>query len=222
MADRPTVVLLHGLARTQRSMASLRRHLEAQGYPTWARTYPSRKRPVAELAELVAEWVLAEVPGEPACVTHSLGGILARHMGERVPWRRLCMLAPPNNGSRVARAMADNPLFKWVYGPAGQEVGDPAGWPVPRAPVAVIAGTVRRSVSNPPSWLTAGLGLIAADVPSDGTVAVEETRLAGMVDFATVEANHTWIMDHPQAREMILRFLETGRLTEPLLLEGPG
>jgi len=50
------------------------------------------------------------------------------------------------------------------------------------------------------------------DEPSDGIVTVAETRLEGMVDFATVDASHTWIMNHPQARAMVLEFLARGRL----------
>jgi hypothetical protein len=40
---------------------------------------------------------------------------------------------------------------------------------------------------------------------------VEETRLAGMADFITVDANHTFIMDHDDTIRQVLAFLEGGR-----------
>jgi hypothetical protein len=42
-------------------------------------------------------------------------------------------------------------------------------------------------------------------------VAVEETRLEGMADFATVDATHTWIVNNPEARRLVVRFLAKGR-----------
>ncbi len=215
MTQRPTVVLLHGLARTGRSMAGLRRALESQGWPTWACTYPSRRLGIAELAQDVADRVKAEVPGPVVAVTHSLGGILVRHMGENLPLQRVVMLAPPNDGSHVAQAFASYALFRWFYGPAGQQVVRADAWPVPPCPFGVIAGTRAISPWNPISWATRGLGLLPAGEPSDGTVTVAETRHVQMADFATVAASHTWIMDDPQARALIVQFLEQGRFAHP-------
>jgi hypothetical protein len=39
---------------------------------------------------------------------------------------------------------------------------------------------------------------------------VEETRLAGARDFIVVPALHTVIMDNPQVREYVVRFLRQG------------
>jgi pimeloyl-ACP methyl ester carboxylesterase len=210
-ADRPTVVLLHGLARTDRSMARLRRRLEAAGHPTWARSYPSRRMPVPELAQLLGAWIRADLGDRPVVgVTHSLGGVVVRHMAELLPWRGVVMLAPPNAGSRVAARLRDHPWFRWFYGPAGQELGAAARWPAPPAPFAVIAGTRSLAASNPTSWMTRALGLFPADQASDGTIAVSETRLPGMADFATVDATHTWIMDDPRTVALVLAFLASG------------
>jgi hypothetical protein len=76
----------------------------------------------------------------------------------------------------------------------------------------VIAGTLARSPGNPVGWLSSALGVFADAGPSDGTVAVAETPLPGMVDFATVPASHTWIMNEPAVRAMVVRFLAQGRL----------
>ncbi len=145
--------------------------------------------------------IARELAGRALCaVTHSLGGIVVRHMHDpRLAWQRIVMLAPPNQGSQVAGAFGGNPLYKWFYGPAGQELADPRTWPAPPAPFAVIAGTHGDALSNPPSWVVRRARVFATGVVHDGTVAVDETRLDGMAAFATVPATHTWIMNHPQS-----------------------
>ncbi len=211
---RPTVVLLHGLARTARSLHGLRQAIDRAGYDTWARTYASRKRSIAECAQETAEHIARDLPGRPlVAVTHSLGGILVRHMATTLPWQGAVMLAPPNAGSRIAGMLHQNPIFRWFYGPAGRDVVDPSTWPMPPTPFAVIAGTRAASLGNPTSWLTRALRLFPPDDPSDGTIAVRETRLPGMADFATVDADHTWLMNDPRVHAMVLAFLATGRLT---------
>jgi triacylglycerol lipase len=209
---KPTVVFLHGLARTERSLGRLRRLIADAGYPTWACSYPSRRLGLQDLASWLEREIARDLGERELCaVTHSLGGVLVRHMAGGLRWRGVVMLAPPNRGSRVAAAFRDNPLFRWYFGPAGQQLDDPRRWPAPPAPFAVIAGTTHLSPLAPPGWLTRAFGLLPADEPSDGTVAVSETRLAGMADFATVPASHAWIMNHPAVPALILAFLESGR-----------
>ena len=215
-APRPTVVFLHGIARTHRSMSLLRNDVRRAGYPTWSESYPSRRLSIVELGAGIAQRVREAAPeGEVVGVTHSMGGIVARHMTGLLPWRGIVMIAPPNRGSRVALALKDNPMFQWFFGPAGQELPDPAGWPMPPHPFAIIAGTRSASLFAPPGWLTRAAGVMPRDEPSDGIVTVSETRLEGMTDFATVDASHTWIMNHPGVRAMVLEFLARGRLGRP-------
>jgi hypothetical protein len=211
---KPTVVFLHGLARSHRSLGRLRRAVERAGYATWARSYPSRRLGLPELAAWLTRAIRDDL-GEREIfgVTHSLGGIVIRHMGD-LRWRGIVMLAPPNRGSRVAAAFKENPVFRWYFGPAGQQVHHAGGWPPPPAPFGVIAGTARLSAAAPPSWLTSALALFPPGEPGDGTVAVSETRLPGMAAFATVAASHAWIMNHPDVEALVLDFLERGRFRE--------
>jgi hypothetical protein len=214
---RPTVVLLHGLGRTRWSLARLRRYLERQGFATWARSYPSRRLPLAAIADEVAGWILRDLPGgRPlAAVTHSLGGIIVRHIGRRVPFDRVVMLAPPNQGSRVARALGRRPLYRRFLGPAGQALASPeevATWPEVVAPCAVIAGVHAHPLWNPYGWIVRRGGGPGHDEPNDGLLAVSETRMPGLAAFATVHATHTFIMRNRRVREMAVRFLDGGTL----------
>jgi hypothetical protein len=188
-------------------MRGLQRHLEVAGFETWARTYPSRRVSIAEAARGLVDRLADDAAGRPLfAVTHSLGGILVRHMADpRLDWRRIVMLAPPNRGSHLASRLKESDLFRWFYGPAGLELADPAGWPAPPAPFYVIAGTRRLSIANPTSW-TSGAAFPEGEA-HDGTVAVSETRLPGMEGFVEVDATHTWIMNDPEARRLTTEWL---------------
>jgi pimeloyl-ACP methyl ester carboxylesterase len=207
---KPLVVLLHGLARGHGSMSRLGARLRAQGFETCARTYPSRQHSIRYLADQVSDWIVEQAGDRPVCaVTHSMGGVIVRHLHDsRIRWERIVMLAPPNQGSRLAAGLIGNPVFRWYYGPAGAELADGSRWPQPPAPFAVIAGTRSLALSNVTSW-TLGRRF-AAGTKNDGTVAVDETRLAGMTAFAEVDATHTWIMNDARVQALIVSYLRTG------------
>jgi pimeloyl-ACP methyl ester carboxylesterase len=208
---KPLVVLLHGLARGQGSMAKLGAHLREQGFETWSQTYPSRKHSIVYLANALTEDLVAHCGDRPLhAVTHSMGGVIVRHLHDaRLHWQRIVMLAPPNQGSQLAAGLTGNALFRWFYGPAATELADASRWPAPPAPFGVIAGTRHRAITNLTSW-TFGRRF-PAEAKHDGTVAVEETKLAGMAAFAEVDATHTWIMNSPAVRHLVVGYLREGR-----------
>lgn len=209
---KPLVVLLHGLARGHGSMARLGKVLRAAGFDTWGRTYPSRRHSISDLASELAEAIVDQAGDRPVCaVTHSMGGVIVRHLNDpRIHWQRIVMLAPPNRGSQLAAGLIANPVFRWYYGPAGAELANGSSWPAPPAPFAVIAGTRSRALTNVTSW-TMGRRF-SATTKNDGTVAVDETKLDGMAAFAEVDATHTWIMNHPEVHSFVIRYLRDGRL----------
>ena len=210
---KPLVVLLHGLARGQGSMARLGGYLRKHGFETWSHTYPSRRHSIAYLASALTDQ-LVDIAGERPlyAVTHSMGGIIVRHLRDpRLHWTRIVMLAPPNQGSRLAAGLVRNPLFKWFYGPAATELADASAWPEPAAPFGVIAGTRSLALSNVTSW-TVGRRF-PPGVRNDGTVAVDETKLPGMAAFAEVDATHTWIMNSPSVHALVLAYLRRGSFT---------
>lgn len=220
-AEPETVVLLHGLGRSERSMRYLAGELEAAGYRTHAIHYASReKTPEALVADLDAELARCCVGAERVhFVTHSLGGVLVRALlAERPPANlgRVVMLAPPNGGSELADVVRDSAMLRAVLGPTAAQLGtDTASLPNRLPPasfeVGVIAGT--RTWSPLRSWL-----IPAAD---DGTVSVASTRLAGMADFLTLPVSHTFIVRSEAAARQVLRFLERGRFHREMPVRAP-
>src|SRR6202167_1388243 len=146
------VILLHGLCRTSRSMVKMERALTEAGYKVRNVDYPSRTASVEKLADNAIGKAVADCEQDGAAkinfVTHSLGGILvrsylARHTISNLG--RVVMLAPPNQGSEVVDKLGWVFLFKWINGPAGNELGTdknstPNQLGPANFPVGIIAG----------------------------------------------------------------------------------
>ncbi|MBW8887398.1 MAG: alpha/beta hydrolase [Fibrobacteres bacterium] len=210
------VVLLHGLARTDKSMSVMQARLEREGFLVVNHGYPSRKYPIEELANRFLPLALAQCArsslpsecGKIHFVTHSLGGILVRQYlnDHRLPkLGRVVMLGPPNHGSQVVDKLAWAPGFSWYNGPAGMQLGtSETGIPARLGPadfeVGVIAGT--RSINL-------FLSLFLPN-PNDGKVSVENTKLAGMQDHIQIPVSHPFLMRDPKAIGYTVNFLKTG------------
>ncbi len=213
------VVLVHGLARTSRSMSRLAQALERAGYAVFNWDYPSREFGVLPLIAALDGYVreAAALSRRVDFVTHSMGGLLARGVlsqGTLPRAGRLVMLAPPNHGARVASTASAYAWARGFYGQALDELRPDRATTLaerigrPNCEFGVIAGTRGFHPLHPTSYLTS---LHRSTGSHDGTVGLDETQLAGMTDFVTVTANHTFIMDHDDTIQQTLHFLEHGR-----------
>ncbi|NUQ62265.1 MAG: alpha/beta fold hydrolase [Pirellulales bacterium] len=214
------VLVLHGLFRSHSSMDPLCDYLGKQGgYTVCNVEYPSTRADVAEHARTLAS-IVEHLDGieEIHFVGHSLGNIVVRHYlataageGPRLPdprIRRFVMLAPPNHGSEIAAALADNELFAAVAGKPGRQLG--AEWPwlemklaAPPCQFAIIAGGLGNETGFNPR-------LVGDD---DGTITVAGTRLDGARDFLLVPVLHSVIMFDRRVQEQTLQFLRNGRFS---------
>ncbi len=213
------VILVHGLARTSRSMSRLGRVLEQAGYTVYNWDYPSRRYGVLALVDALDVFArsVAAASKQVDFVTHSMGGLLARGVLARGGFSgsgRLVMLAPPNQGAALATRVRD---YKWARDFFGQALDDLSRQPEqgvadrlgsPSCEFGVIAGTRSFHPLQPTSYYSS---LTQPKGTHDGTVRVEETQLPGMSDFVTVPANHMFIADHDEAIRQTLWFLEHGR-----------
>lgn len=214
---REAVILLHGLARTSKSLRKMGAALTAAGYTTVNVDYPSRERPIAELSEIA----ITQTLNTPALrefptvhfVTHSMGGILLRdYLGKHGASRigRAVMLGPPNQGSELVDKLGgwrlSRPIFQQINGPAGNQLGTDAD-AVPNQlgsvtfPLGVIAGN--RSINWINSLLIPGA--------NDGKVSVERSKIPGMTDHIVLPTTHPMMMNNRTVIRQTLHFLQHER-----------
>ncbi len=205
-----SVVLLHGLARTSRSMKAMERALQ-KDYQVYNIAYPSRRHAIPALAAHIRATVASQVPEHHTVhfVAHSLGGILVRYLHHEDPlpnMGRLVMLSPPNHGSEVVDKLGHWRLFRWLNGPAGTQLGTAhdgflAQLPSAQMETGIVTGN--RSINILLSRLLPG--------PDDGKVTVASAQLEGMRDFRVYPVSHPFIMKNRRVIGMTHHFLRHGR-----------
>lgn len=204
------VILLHGLARSARSMRKLEKALQQDRYQTRNIDYPSRKFPIADLSQLVISEALKGIPSSTTIhfVTHSLGSILARYYLASQSIHnlgRVVMLGPPNQGSQIADWLQPYSLYHRFFGPVAAQLGTDRHSPLKQLgsaefDVGIIAGN--RAVN-----------LLCAPFlpkPNDGQVTVASTRLEGMRDHLCLPVSHSFMMNSPIVIRQVLYFLKQG------------
>jgi pimeloyl-ACP methyl ester carboxylesterase len=209
----PGVILLHGIARTSRSLRRLETALQVSGFATLNLDYPSRKKPLEALAADIHPAIsdFARTNGGPVhFVAHSMGGLLTRvYVATYRPvWLgRVVMLGTPNGGSEVADLLKRLAIYRAFYGPAGLQLSTeqdavPRSLPPPDYAVGIIAGI--RSIFPISS-------IFILPRPNDGRVSLQSAGLADMADCTTVKASHTGLIRNRIAIDQTITFLREGR-----------
>lgn len=206
-ADPPVdqVILLHGIWMRGIAMLPLAHRLRTAGFAVETFDYPSVTGDWAESARRLEQRWRRHAGGLVHVVGHSLGGMLAVQVAadhDDLPAGRVVCLGSPLNGSAAAGRMRDIPGGRWLMGQSAPVLqGGLQAWRGQRE-VAVIAGTT-------PIGLGALIGTLAR--PHDGTVSVDETRLAGITEHRVVAATHTGLLFSDEVAAMTAAFLRTGR-----------
>ncbi|HEV7122718.1 MAG TPA: alpha/beta hydrolase [Rhodanobacter sp.] len=201
------VILLHGLWMRGFALSMLHHRLMEAGFRVHRFDYlsvaASEQRILDRLHARMAE--LADETAAVHLVGHSLGGLLALRAcseTEALPPGRIVCLGSPLRGSAAARGVA-----RWGRGGEillgnNRQLMEQGfeRWDGQRE-VGMIAG-------RKPLGLGAMLGHFEGE--HDGTVAVEETRLPGLLDHCVVESNHTSLLFSPEVARLVAEFLRGG------------
>jgi len=209
--NRHLVLLVHGIGRGPGTFGDLPAKLRRAGFEAHAISYPSTQASIEDhTAQL--ERLLQRLQGvdEVSFVTHSMGSIILRRLlagdgawkAKMVPGR-LVMIAPPNQGSLVAKTLQPTWPYKLVYGAAGQQLTPEQvqKLSVPDIPFGIIAGGLGDAHGYNP--------VLPGD--DDGTVAIAETRLRGAADFMILPGLHGFVARSQEIELPVLNFLKSGR-----------
>lgn len=207
--DKELVFLLHGIGKGAYDMDALAKRINNSGYAVLNWDYPSTDHSLADLADKLAMEVERFPEYKIHFVTHSMGGIVVRTFLSKHDVKkmgRLVMIAPPSQGAELAEFFCEWPIYKYMLGPAGQELkpgesGKCVDAGIPTCEFGIIAGGIGRPLGINP--------LLPGD--NDGTVTVESTKLEGSKDFTLVPYPHPVIQMMGRTAELTLNFLETGQ-----------
>ena len=192
-------------------MRGLAAFLESEGYKVLNAGYPSTRHSIEQLVDIVHPDIarfLARSPGKVNFVGYSMGGLLIRAYLHKYPLsrtHRAVMLGTPNHGSQVADFIKDWRLYRWLYGPAGQQLvtGNHAlssSLGSVHYELGIIAGN---KTIDPVSSRIIGL-------PNDGKVSIESTKLDGMREHIILPVTHTFFPGNRLVWEHVSRFLKNG------------
>ena len=214
MSERkPRVLLVHGLLNADWWLRPLAARLRAQGFRTSLFGYSS----VFDGPERAVPRLLERLRKEPAdaLVGHSLGGLIALESLRQAPElavSRVVCLGSPLRGSQTARIIAAKPWTRPLLGRSAGLLQDGLQHWDGAAELGVVAGDVAH-----------GLGRLFARFAggSDGTVAIEETRVPGLADHCIVHSSHTGLVFSRAAARQAAHFLREGKFEGPPL-QGEG
>ncbi len=193
------VVLIHGFWRSARSMKKLESKLSQEGYEVINIDYPSKEKTIESISDGYLKNILKEncldKKRKIHFVTHSMGGIIVRHFlaNNKLPnLGRVVMLAPPNNGSKMADVFSRFEVMNKVLGPALKQLTSSKKSP----PKAIMKPYYE-------------VGIIAGKF--DGKVSLKSTKLDGMKDYLVVPSAHSFIMDWDEVIVAVKNFIEKGK-----------
>jgi len=211
MSEAMTVVCLHGVWMPGAVMTLVKRRLEKEyQYQAHLFSYPSVSGTLDENASSLAEFIAEHQFDKVHLVGHSLGGVVSLRMlalEPDAPVDRVVCLGSPLCGSRAASHLSQSDWGNSILGKSvtGGVVDDSANqWArevCAARDIGVIAGTVPVGV---------GQLLTSFEGDNDGTVAVSETRLAGVKDHICMPVNHKGLVVSNNVIDQAAAFLKRG------------
>jgi pimeloyl-ACP methyl ester carboxylesterase len=194
---RRAVIFIHGLAAPRSSMALLAYRVRIAGYRVSSFGYPSIWRHIEIFSDRFAEHIQSIVDqddlDEVNIVAHSLGSIVTRHALREHAFtklHRVVFLAPPNQGSPVARRFA--PWLGRICPPLHQ--------------LSDHSESFVNQLEDPQG---VSVGIIAAKW--DHLVPIENTKLANQADHIVMKGMHTGLLFRRSVAEQVLHFLADGK-----------
>lgn len=202
-----TVVFVHGLWMMNLNTLLLRQRVHAEyGFECEAFHYSARASMPGQIVERLAGFIGALGVERLHLVGHSLGGLIVMRLlaeSRTLPPGRVVLLGAPVVRSRAAERLAATTLGRAMLGTAGVEelAREQDRSASGEREIGCIAGNSRF-----------GLGHVIGRIEeeNDGSVAVEETRLAGARDHLVLPVSHTGMLFSQDVAHQVGHFLARG------------
>ncbi len=203
---REAVVLVHGIWMVGLEMIWLRHNIRRCGFECHQFFYHSLVNTPQASADKLNQYLKSIDADIIHLVAHSLGGIVVLHLFEQEPMQkpgRVLMMGTPLNGSEIARRLYSLVLTRPLLGRSVVRglLGDHPPWKETRE-LGMIAGTKGIGLGN---LLFGGL-----EPPSDGTVALRETRSPEVTAHLSVPYSHAGMLWSRSVAQAVCRFLRAG------------
>jgi hypothetical protein len=209
------VVCIHGFMTTSRSMKPIEESLSCIGFKVWNWDYPSERRTIEQHAWVLVQYleqIACCYPGQPInFVTHSTGALILR-AALNIPGcpaeakiGRAALLAPPNQGSRLAYRFRNVQPIRFLMGTkSGRQLMYYDGEDIERCfgsfpltmQVLVIAGTK-------------GIKVFFEE-ENDGFIAIDETGLDTPYYWTSFPVKHGDLISCPPVLCCLRTFLYWG------------
>jgi pimeloyl-ACP methyl ester carboxylesterase len=200
-----SVVLVHGLWMNGWDMSLLSTRIQDHGYNITQFSYNSLSRTPRENAAKLQEKIHNIDTPVIHFVCHSLGGLIVRFLFSDYPEQkpgRVVTLGSPHQSSYAAHRLSRLPFGSLMLGKSIENglLGNPPKWNGSHE-LGSIAGDLRF-----------GLGMLISNIPlpNDGTVSIDETKMATMKDHVIVHASHFGLLLSNRAARLCVEFIKNG------------
>ena len=207
-----TVVVLHGIGKTNRITYFLARRIANAGFEVYNIAYPSTEYSINDLVDILNRKLIGlklDKKEKINFVGHSMGGLLIRgYLNKYKPknLHRVVMIGTPNHGSELVRYFNDWWIFKKKFGIAGEQLGvDQKGlssvFGIVDYDLGIIAG---KTYINP---------IFSNMIPGDddGLVSIESTKLDGMKAHMVLNFSHTMGLFYREVANNTIFYLKNGK-----------
>ncbi|HOK03796.1 MAG TPA: hypothetical protein P5270_06105 [Victivallales bacterium] len=194
------VIVLHGLGRTALSMLIPALFLRKKFCDVFLYDYISGRLSLKEHAYQLRIFIshIQHKYEEINFLTHSMGGIIVRvfyaNFPDIFPKGKTLMLAPPNNGAKIADFFSKFTIVRKIL-----------------KPLCEIRNIRESTVNKLPDPLFSH-AIIAGKY--DGKVKPQEAKTQTMQDFLLVNSSHTFIMNNIIVLESTINFFKNGKIKE--------
>lgn len=198
------VILVHGLWFGAWSLGLLAHRLRKAGFEPRRFHYRTTREGLEHHARALRQYIGSGARPPLHIVAHSLGGLVTLRMlsdhADLVPGR-VVLLGSPLGGSAAARKSNRLPGAGRLLGASRSALESGISPLAAGREIGMIAGS--RSI---------GLGLLLGGIggPGDGTVAIAETRVDGLLEHRVLPVTHTGMLLSKKVAQEVACFLRAG------------